>query len=69
MKAKDLIKKLQQLDPETEIYTNQWMEQDTNKVLLATDKKTGEMHAYIGDDFEELRYEMEEEGFYTTKEI
>ena len=69
MKAKELIKKLQLLDPDTEIYTNQWMEHDTNKVLLATDKETGEMHAYIGDDFEELIYELEDEGLYTTKEI
>lgn len=70
MKAKDLIKKLQKLDPETEIYTNQWMEQDTNKVLLVIDKETGvATHAYIGDDMDELKYELEEEGLYITKEI
>ena len=70
MKAKELIEKLQQLDPEIEIYTNQWMEQDTNKVLLAIEKETGEAtHAYIGDDMDELEYELKEEGFYITKEI
>ena len=68
MTAKDLIKKLQQLDPETEIYTNQWMEQDINKILIAKDKDTGETHAYVGDDFDELRYELENDN-YTTKEI
>ena len=54
--------------PETEIYTNQWMEQDINKVLVAKDKDTGETHAYVGDDFDELRYELENYN-YTTKEI
>ena len=66
MKAKELIKKLQQLDPDTEIYTNQWMEADINEILLAKDKDTGECHAYVGDDFDELQYELEYDN-YTTK--
>ena len=68
MTAKDLIKKLQQLDPETEIYTNQWMEQDINKILVATDKDTGKTHAYVGDDFDEPMYELTNDN-YTVKEI
>lgn len=68
MTAKDLIDKLKKLDPEIEIYTNQWIEQDINKILIATDKDTGETHAYVGDDFDELQYELENDN-YTTKEI
>jgi hypothetical protein len=68
MKAKELIKKLQKLDPEMEIYTNQWMEADTNEMLVAKDKDTGECHAYIGDDLDELQYELEHDN-YTTKRI
>ncbi len=69
MKAKDLIEKLQQLDPDIEIYTNQWMENETNKVMIAKNEKTGETYAYIGDDFDELQYELEDDYGYTTEII
>jgi hypothetical protein len=35
MKAKDLIKKLKQLDGNTEVYTEQYSSYDINSVLIA----------------------------------
>lgn len=68
MKAKELIEKLQKLNPETEVYTNQWMEMDINEMLIAKDKDTGECFAYVGDDLDALQYELENDN-YTTKRV
>ena len=38
MKAKDLIKKLKQLDGDTEVYTEQYSSYDINSVLVARNK-------------------------------
>lgn len=65
MKVKELIEKLQKLNPNTEVYTEQWSENNTNKVLVTLDESGKEVCAYIGDDFEELEYELKEEGYKT----
>ena len=68
MKAKDLIKKLKQLDGNTEVYTEQYSSYDINSVLIARNKKTGRIHAYVGDDFDSVKQELAEDGF-EAKEI
>ncbi len=68
MKAKDLIKKLKQLDDDIEVYTEQYSSYDVNSVLVARNKKTGRIHAYVGDDFDSLKQELTEDGF-DAKEI
>lgn len=68
MKAKDLIKKLKQLNGDTEVYTEQCSSYDINSVLVARNKKTGRIHAYIGDDFDSVKQELIEDGF-DAKEI
>lgn len=68
MKAKDLIKKLKQLDGDTEVYTEQYSSYDINSVLVARNKTTGKIHAYIGDDFDSVKQELIEDGF-EAKEI
>ena len=68
MKAKDLIKKLKQLDGNTEVYTEQHSSYDINLVLVARNKKTGRIHAYVGDDFDSVKQELIEDGF-DAKEI
>ena len=68
MKVKDLIKKLKQLDGDIEVYTEQYSSYDINSILVARNKKTGRIHAYVGDDFDSVREELEEDGF-DTKEI
>ena len=66
--AKDLIKKLKQLDGDTEVYTEQYSSYDINSVLVARNKKTGRIHAYVGDDFDSVKQELAEDGF-DAKEI
>jgi hypothetical protein len=68
MKAKDLIKKLKQLDGDTEVYTEQYSSYDINSVLVAKNKATGRIHAYVGDDFDSVKQELTEDGF-DAKEI
>jgi hypothetical protein len=68
MKAKDLIKKLKQLDGNTEVYTEQYSSYDINSVLVAKNKETGRIHAYVGDDFDSVKQELAEDGF-DAKEI
>lgn len=68
MKAKDLIRKLKQLDGDTEVYTEQYSSYDINSVLVARNKKTGRIHAYVGDDFDSVKQELIENGF-DAKEI
>lgn len=68
MKAKDLIKKLKQLDGDTEVYTEQHSSYDINSVLIAKNKQTGRIHAYVGDDFDSVKQELTENGF-DAKEI
>lgn len=68
MKAKDLIKKLKQLDGDTEVYTEQYSSYDINSVLVAKNKTTGRIHAYVGDDFDSVKQELAEDGF-DAKEI
>lgn len=68
MKAKDLIKKLKQLDGNTEVYTEQYSSYDINSVLVAKNKITGRIHAYVGDDFDSVKQELAEDGF-DAKEI
>ena len=68
MKAKDLIRKLEQLDGNTEVYTEQYSSYDINSVLVARNKKTGRIHAYVGDDFDSVKQELIEDGF-DAKEI
>ena len=62
MKVKDLIKKLKKLDGDTEVYTEQYSSYDINSVLIARNKETGRIHAYVGDDFESVKQELEENG-------
>ena len=68
MKSKDLIKKLKLLDGVTEVYTEQYSSYDINSVLVARNKKTGRIHAYVGDDFDSVKQELAEDGF-DAKEI
>ena len=68
MKAKDLIRKLKQLDGDTEVYTEQHSSYDINLVLVTRNKKTGRIHADVGDDFDSLKQELIENGF-EAKEI
>ena len=68
MKAKDLIKKLKQLDGNTEVYTEQHSSYDINSVLVARNRKTGRIHAYVGDDFDSVKMELADYGF-DAKEI
>ena len=68
MKAKDLIKKLKQLGGDTEVYTEQYSSYDINSVLIARNKKTGRIHAYVGDYFDSVKQELAEDGF-DAKEI
>ena len=68
MKAKDLIKKLKQLDGDTEVYTEQYSSSSINSVLVARNKKTGRIHAYVGDDFDSVKEELADDGF-DAKEI
>lgn len=63
MKAKDLIKKLEQLDGDTEVYTEQSISQDIKGVLVARNNRNGNIHAYIGDDFDALKCDLEEDNF------
>ena len=68
MKAKDLIEKLKQLDGNTEVYTEQYASYDINSVLVARNRKTGRIHAYVGDDFDSVKIELADNGF-DAKEI
>lgn len=65
MKAKELVRKLSKLNPKTKILIHIWKEEDINKVLVALDENGKEVCAYIGDEFEELKYELKEEGYKT----
>ena len=76
MKVKELIEKLKKCNPEATVFTNQWQEMDVNGVVVAK-AKNDEVIAnttqgldevvYIGDDFDELHYELEEDGFIVQK--
>lgn len=76
MKVKELIEKLKKCNPEATVFTNQWQEMDVNDVIVAKAKDDGETAnatqgldevIYIGDDFDELHYELEEDGFTVQK--
>lgn len=68
MKVKDLIKKLKKLDGDTEVYTEQYSSYDINSVLVARNRKTGRIHAYVGDNFDSVKIELADDGF-DAKEI
>lgn len=68
MTVKELIEKLEQLDGDIEVYTEQYSSHNINLVLVVTNKETGKIIVYIGDDFDSVKQELAEDGF-DTKEI
>ena len=63
MTVEELIKKLQKCNPDAKVCIEVWMDPTANKVKEYI--IDGEPYVYIGDDFDELEYNL---GLHDDKE-